>query len=209
MALAYWWCPAAAKYGCILFSICSCSSHCPVRSTLRCTLRRWITSKYWSQSRDVLWDWSSFFQAVNLDWSSVRVGEDLKSSHLRIPSVILLKSCWTSLKTSSLDITPGMVIDELSISDKSESEVPHDAIAFVTSKLVGTSELLANTSRDRLMYSVKLSWSESSSDDETGDGLGFNSSTSSLASSKSSSLFSRILIPFLRRVKNHFQNDTI
>ena len=120
----------------------------------------------------------------------MRVGEELESSHLRVPFIILLRSCWTSLKTSSLDITPGMVIDELSISDKAESEVPHDAIAFVMSKLVGTSELLANTSRDRFMYSKKLSWSESPSDDETGDGIGFNSSTSSLVSSKSSSLCS-------------------
>ena len=120
----------------------------------------------------------------------MRVGEELKYSHLRVPSITLMRSGWTSLKTSLLDITPGMVIDELSISDKAESEVPHDAIAFVTSKIIGTSELLANTSRDRFMYFVKLSWSESSSDDETGDGIGFNSSTSSLASSKSSSLCS-------------------
>ena len=56
------------------------------------------------------------------------------------------KSCWTCLRTFEVDITSAKVMDVLSIPDMAESKLPPDIIAFLTSKLAATTELLPSMS---------------------------------------------------------------
>ena len=67
-----------------------------------------------------------------------------------------------------------MVMDVLSISDMAESKLPPDVVAFLTSKLAATAELLPSMSQDHPMCSVTVSGLESSVSDETSKVICFN-----------------------------------
>ena len=56
--------------------------------------------QYWRRSWDVLWDWCSFSQTVNLHWVSGWLEEVHKPSCFRVLSVIPEESCRTCLRTS-------------------------------------------------------------------------------------------------------------
>ena len=67
-----------------------------------------------------------------------------------------------------------MVMDVLSISDMAESKLPPDVIAFLSSKLATTAELLSSMSSDHYMCFVRISGWESSVGDETSKEIGFD-----------------------------------